>query len=182
MAELHSPASVAALLGIVPGTLRKWSQEFAALLSPSAAASGPTARRRYTDSDIAQLRQIQALLQHGATYAQARERLAGHTTAAQAAPDDTPRPIMGEVTVIQPSDEREALLHALQIQRETLDHQRAIIDVQQAQIESLTTGINAAHQETADTRADLVGQLEATRARLAKVPRWLRALFGAVEE
>ncbi len=75
--------------------------------------------------------------------------------------------------------EQDHLLSQVQIDA---DRQRIIIDDQRTQVESLTDGLNATHQQVEDVRADLVGQLEATRARLARIQRWLRALFGATED
>lgn len=185
----QTPKHVAALLGVSPVTLRKWSVEFADLLSPSAADAPGRAGRRYSESDIATLRHIAALLDQKLTYTQARERLVGHATAAQDAPEDTARPIIGDVTVIEPSDQQQALAMLLQAQSDLITRQQQhiadqaqMIDAQRQQVEALERGISAAHQETANTRADLVGQLETTRARLARVPRWLRTLFGATED
>ena len=76
----YSPREAADALGIGPSTLRKWSVEFGALLSPGAkealSPGGGPAYRRYTESDIAILTRAKALMSRGSTYQEARRGLA----------------------------------------------------------------------------------------------------------
>lgn len=192
----YSPAEAAKVIGISTETLRKHAREFASFLSETA-QGGPNARRRYQDTDILVLQRVGILLATGATYEETRQQLGGDSvhgaiprrTDAQDAPENAPRPIIGDVTVIEPSDQQQALALLLQAQSDLITRQQQhiadqaqMIDAQRAQVEALERGVKDVQQETADTRADLVGQLEATRARLGRIPRWLRALFGATEE
>ncbi|MBI3979748.1 MAG: MerR family transcriptional regulator [Chloroflexi bacterium] len=60
----YSPRETAAQLGVAERTLRYWSAEFAAWFTPSAIAVSTgrgTSHRRYTDADLAVLRQIRQL-------------------------------------------------------------------------------------------------------------------------
>lgn len=192
----YAPTDVARMLGIEGATLRKYAQEFAAYLSPGAAASGPKVRRRYTDSDIALLRDAQARLAAGATYAQVRALLAGSTNDQADTPHVAQRPAAGSVEIIQPGDQAAALQSFIAAQRELIESQQRHIAEQALLVEQLRNGsdqqgqliehqaaqLDQAHAQIEATRADLVGQLEAVRVRLGKIPRWLRALFGATEE
>lgn len=83
MAPIHRPSDAARLLGIPASTLRRWSQQFNAFLSPSARkAAGETAgsggHRRYTEEDVQTLAQAQRLLGLGLNYDQARAWLSEH--------------------------------------------------------------------------------------------------------
>lgn len=62
------PAEVAEQLGVSPATLRRWSQRFAAFLDLGEAAADSHAHRRYTEHDVAVLRQVKELLEQGWTY------------------------------------------------------------------------------------------------------------------
>lgn len=190
----HSPTEVARLLGVKEATLRKYAQEYAAFLSPQAAVSGPTARRRYQDSDIALLRTIQAQLRHGATHEQVRARLGGNLVDnihevedAQTVEDKSENfsYLPGVVTVLDQQPEVQALRQILDAQRATLEAQQAVvaaqtqvIDQQRAQLDAFERGLAQAHQEIDDTRADLAGQLADVRGQVERLPRWLRVLLG----
>jgi DNA-binding transcriptional MerR regulator len=68
-----SSSEVARMLGVAPVTLRKWSTEFAAWLSPGAIAEH---QRSYADADLAVLRRAAELLAQRRDYARARSRIA----------------------------------------------------------------------------------------------------------
>jgi DNA-binding transcriptional MerR regulator len=73
--ELLPPNDVSRSLGISPSTLRRWSAEFADLLSdaagrPEPSPQGEPAHRRYTADDVAVLGQVGDLLRRGLTYRQ----------------------------------------------------------------------------------------------------------------
>jgi DNA-binding transcriptional MerR regulator len=68
-----SSSQVARMLGVAPVTLRKWSTEFAAWLSPGAVAEH---QRSYADADLAVLRRAAELLARRRDYARARTRIA----------------------------------------------------------------------------------------------------------
>lgn len=75
----YRPGDVAKQLDIAVVTLRVWSNEFAGFLSEGAQRSvssdGKPAQRRYSDSDVALLKQAKALLESGRTYDEARRAL-----------------------------------------------------------------------------------------------------------
>ena len=196
----HSPTEIARLLGVQGATLRVWAKEYAGFLSPSAAVSGPTARRRYQDSDIALLRIIQALLRNGATHEQVRQQLASNQAAPlhhdvdpeqaadNAVDDDDFRYQQSQhasVIVLDQQPEVEALRQivtmqgaTLAVQRETLEAQQMIvasqsqvIEQQRAQLDALERGLQAARADEALALAEL-------RRMIGKIPRWLRVLLG----
>jgi DNA-binding transcriptional MerR regulator len=74
------PKEVQTALGVSAPTLRAWSGEFAAHLSPGAQSSqtpeGTYTQRRYAASDVAVFRRIKALLDRGLTYEMINEALA----------------------------------------------------------------------------------------------------------
>jgi DNA-binding transcriptional MerR regulator len=122
----YSPREMARMLGIAPITLRKWSAEFAALLTPSGAGSlpiGEASGRLYSDGDLRVLQYAATLLKQNRNYAHAREQLIeefGARTAERAryvgeteipepefapfgtAPDDTPGVVEAEVIEPEP--------------------------------------------------------------------------------
>ena len=70
---------VAEILAISPATLRRWSDEFADLLS-DCAAKRPTelsrpARRQYTEADLSTLQEASRLLKQGLSIQEAQLRL-----------------------------------------------------------------------------------------------------------
>lgn len=73
------PKDITDQLGISSASLRFWSNAFAEVLSPGAQASktesGGNAQRRYTDEDLAMLRQAKTLLDGGSTFELALEQL-----------------------------------------------------------------------------------------------------------
>ncbi len=75
---MYRAGEVAEKLKISPATLRLWSNQFSAFLSPSA-RKGPTdsvsAQRRYVDEDVELLFQAKAILGRGLTYGEARRKL-----------------------------------------------------------------------------------------------------------
>ncbi len=79
-ARYRLPNEVAKQLQVSPSTLRRWSNEFADYLSPSAGrpeatAGGQIAHRRYSDEDLETLLTIKGLLAEGLTYVQVARRL-----------------------------------------------------------------------------------------------------------
>ena len=75
------PAEVSRELGVSPSTLRRWSQQFGDLLSPDAGHPGPqatgkTAHRRYSSTDVETLQRVRQLLQQGLTVEEVRGQLA----------------------------------------------------------------------------------------------------------
>ncbi len=114
--DLYSSGEVAQMLGIAPITLRKWSVEFAAWLSPA----GTARERRYADADLHVLERAAELLKHQRSYARVRERRAAEFSAAEReravgevdppAPDPWPdaeaagddAPLVVEAEVIEP--------------------------------------------------------------------------------
>lgn len=68
----QSPQAVAKALDVSPASLRRWSDEFSDYLSVEAGSSKSRSHRRYTDSDVAMLMQIKALMNSGLTYEQVR--------------------------------------------------------------------------------------------------------------
>jgi len=79
-ARYRLPNEVAKQLQVSPSTLRRWSNEFADYLSPSAgrpeaAPGGQIAHRRYSDEDLETLLTIKGLLAEGLTYVQVARRL-----------------------------------------------------------------------------------------------------------
>lgn len=179
----HSPAEAARLLGVKDGTLRKYAQAYRTLLSPGAAAGGPTARRRYTDTDIAVLRSAIALLRSGATHDQVRVQL-GDASVEDAPPVERVQATYTEqqVTVIEQGSEAVALRQLLDAQRETVTALRETLEAQQAivaaqgqvieqqrgQLDSLERGLQQARADEAAALADL-------RLVLGRIPRWLRS-------
>ena len=74
------PKEVQSALGVSAPTLRTWSVEFAAHLSPGAQSSqtpeGTYTQRRYDESDVPVFRRIKELLDRGLTYEMINESLA----------------------------------------------------------------------------------------------------------
>jgi DNA-binding transcriptional MerR regulator len=73
----RSPQTVARELDISLTTLRRWSDEFSAYLSPGAGAGHN--HRRYLDSDIATLHTVKNLVNDGMTYEQVHQHLNGQS-------------------------------------------------------------------------------------------------------
>jgi DNA-binding transcriptional MerR regulator len=75
----HPPNQIATTLGISPATLRLWSKHFAEHLSDGAAlrprGDKRPRQRRYTDADVAVLREAGHLLTQGLTYEQVKTYL-----------------------------------------------------------------------------------------------------------
>jgi len=76
----YRPGQIAQRLGVSPATLRRWSAQFAAYLSPDAGEAGQFDRggyghRRYSEDDAAILTLIKDLLTAGQSYAQVQEAL-----------------------------------------------------------------------------------------------------------
>jgi DNA-binding transcriptional MerR regulator len=140
----RSLRETAALLDIAPATLRKWSAQFAVVLSDSTrqslTAHGGAPQRHYTEADIAVLRQAKTLLRSGYTYDQVRDELSGESIAdppadraemsdpASALPGDTPDP----PTTPPTSDEQ-----IFDDQDETIAELERTIQAQQIQIDQL---------------------------------------------
>lgn len=76
---MYRPKTVCQRLAVPATTLRVWSNEFAAFLSPSAQSAtterGGPAQRRYTDGDMAVLARAKTLLEQDLTYEEVREAL-----------------------------------------------------------------------------------------------------------
>ena len=184
----HSPTEVARLLGVKDATLRVWAKEYAALLSPSAAVSGPKVRRRYQESDIAQLRTIQALLRTGATHEQVQAQLGAGLSTIVDTESDSP---IGEslrnsanadnshsVVVLDQQPEVAALRQLLAMQGATLEAQRATLEAQAQLIGQLQQQGVLDREALERARGDEQRATEELEYVLRKIPRWLRALLG----
>lgn len=91
---MYRAGAVAERLGIAPTTVRSWSTEFQAYLSPSAGKqAGGTGQRRYTDGDLAVLGHVKRLLAQGMTFEEARRALEAMTPEQRTTP---PRPAVAE--------------------------------------------------------------------------------------
>lgn len=126
----YSPGEAAELLDVAPATLRRWNVQFGELLSEPVSQSRRPGRR-YSESDIAVLSQVGALLRSGLTYDEVRERIAGELAAeaaslavgrgADSAHDA--RPAVGDTVLVlehEATAELERALHASQQQIEQL--------------------------------------------------------------
>lgn len=162
---MYAPSESARLLGIAPGTLRKWSVEFAASLSPEAANGSATGRRRYTANDIATLRHASALLRQNATYEQVREQLAELRAALPPEPpsDDAYIPDETTVTVIEPSDQAAALVQLVEAQRQIIASQRQHIEAQERLVDQLQHDAEQIRQQSEGDRASLLAQMKQQR-------------------
>lgn len=89
---MYRAGAVAERLGIAPTTVRSWSTEFQAYLSPSAGKHAGAGQRRYTDGDLATLGHVKRLLGGGLTFQETRRALEGMTPEERAAPPVAPRP------------------------------------------------------------------------------------------
>ena len=73
------PKEVCQRLGVSSATLRRWSDTFAAFLSPAAgrsvSESGGAAQRRYTETDAVLLATVKQLLDAGNTYEETARKL-----------------------------------------------------------------------------------------------------------
>lgn len=197
---MHTPAEAANVLQIAAPTLRRWSSDLAALLSPQAKRPG-AAGRRYTDDDLALLRRYQSLIRdNGLTYEQARARLLVEQQSA-------PQAQRVEVEVLQPSDQAHALSAFVEAQRALIESQRQNIAQQQEQITGLITQLEQQREQTEGDRASLLAQMKqqrdqadsdrerlqaqldqakqdeaaalaSLRQMLDKIPRWLRGWLG----
>lgn len=77
---MYRAGAVAERLDIAPTTVRSWSTEFQAYLSPSAGKqAGGTGQRRYSDSDLATLGHVKRLLGQGLTFEETRAALGSMT-------------------------------------------------------------------------------------------------------
>ncbi len=106
MAPIHRPSDAARLLGIPASTLRRWSQQFSAFLSPSARkaadeTAGFSGHRRYTEEDVRTLAQAQRLLGLGLNYDQARAWLSDHRSEPEVAAPPTKPGITKGAQVIE---------------------------------------------------------------------------------
>jgi DNA-binding transcriptional MerR regulator len=131
---MYRPKEAADRLGIAAVTLRAWSNEFASFLSDAARKTitgrGQAAQRRYTDNDIAILQRAKRLLGSGATYDEARRRLADDP--------DLASEIAPEPAALATIEQATAILASLQTSYETaLQAKDEALSQQQAHIESL---------------------------------------------
>lgn len=86
----YSPAQVAKVLGMTAQSVRNWSRDYAALLSPT--ARGDAGQRAFNDQDLDVLRNVVALRRSGLPPAEILTRLQGGVppvvdAQAQAAPE-----------------------------------------------------------------------------------------------
>jgi DNA-binding transcriptional MerR regulator len=76
---MYRPKEVTERLGVSSATLRRWSDQFADYLSPSAGRSvnetGGATQRRYTDQDAQVLAAVKRLLDDGNTYEEVARKL-----------------------------------------------------------------------------------------------------------
>lgn len=98
---MYRAGAVAERLGIAPTTVRSWSTEFQAYLSPSAGKqAGGTGQRRYTDGDLAVLGHVKRLLAQGMTFEETRRALEGMTPEERTT---APAPAVAEPSAAEPS-------------------------------------------------------------------------------
>lgn len=194
----HSPTEVARLLGVQGATLRTWAKEYAAFLSPSAAASGPKVRRRYQESDLAQLRTIQAQLRTGATHEQVRAQLAsgqaapllhdGDTLSDAADDDDSSEnhshyeeDVRSSVVVLDERPELEALRSLLDAQARTLQAQEATLQAQAQLISQLQEDSAQLRQDAAQARQQLSEAHQHTHDVRDDLTQQLAEVRGSIE-
>lgn len=170
---MHTPGEVATALGIAAPTLRKWSTDLARLLSPQARRAGAKGRR-YSDDDLTLLRRYQQLLHDGATYEQARSGL----IAQQRPTSDATAPAVGDVTVIEPSDETATLRAMMAATQQIVASQRQHIEAQERLIAQLQQQSEYDRAALDQARADEARALAELRGVLVKIPHWLRMLLG----
>ncbi len=71
----RTPQVMTTELDISSATLRRWSDEFAAYLSPEAGATQGRTHRRYTEDDLTTLKMVKEMRSSGMSYEQVRDRL-----------------------------------------------------------------------------------------------------------
>jgi DNA-binding transcriptional MerR regulator len=132
--DLLPPNEVARTLGISPSTLRRWSAEFAELLSggagrPQLSPQGEPAHRRYTAGDVDVLGQVAELLRQGLTYRQIAARLNERPAEAEAQPGDADKSVVlhQPARVVTPAFN--IITDALQT---VVDNQQSVLNSQQA--------------------------------------------------
>lgn len=121
---------VASRLDISASTLHRWTDEFAAFLSPMAVSADKTQDRQYTDEDMATLINIKGLMGEGLSYDQVHEHLTELDSSSGDSPDSP--------TADEPSL---ALVPAVSFMTDTLqnvaDSQKAVLNSQAANRELL---------------------------------------------
>lgn len=135
----YRPGEAAQQLGIAAPTLRRYSVQFAAHLSPSASAAvaqgGGALERRYTARDIATLKRASGLLARGLTFDQVKQQLG------QA--DDAPAPAH-QITLTP--DTGLALVELVSARGETIAAQRETIALLHAEVERLKADLERQQQ------------------------------------
>ncbi len=144
--ELLRPAEAAARLGIATNTLRVYSVRFAPLLGepaarPGTGTGGRSGHRLYSEGDIAVLSRAHALVESGATYEQALDRLRGG-----AQTDSGQSPVRSGRT----DGSAETQLAAL---RQAVDAWRALAEERAREVEALRGRVARLETELAEARA-----------------------------
>jgi DNA-binding transcriptional MerR regulator len=171
----YAPADAARALGLAVETLRKYAREFAPLLSEGAQARRKGGRR-YTEDDMTVLRHAGMLLDQGRTYAQVLAELGGNAPTVEQQADE--RPTVGDVTVIQRSDEAATLRTMMAAIEQIVASQHQHIETQKRLIAQLQQQSEYDRAALDRARADEARALAELRGALGKIPRWLRALLG----
>jgi DNA-binding transcriptional MerR regulator len=172
----YSLKEVAALLGIAPSTLRKWSEQFDALLSDSvrqaAVTGGQTTQPRYTEADFAILHRAKTLLRSGHTYDQVRRELVGDSLTDES---DTSAPMLQLV----PSDDpvrasiapQTADEHAVVEDDETTTAPASLAQAPRSPIDQFRDYLQHARVEDESLR-------ERQQSGMTRVQQWGRALLA----
>lgn len=117
----YPPRHVQQVLNVSGSTVRRWSDEFARHLSPSATS----APRRYSDQDLAALRRIKSLLDAGLRIDDVDQRL------------DEPEPLPPTETPVEPPEAPTMALQTVTALLDTLKAQQTTLEAQQTTLAGL---------------------------------------------
>jgi DNA-binding transcriptional MerR regulator len=165
------PKDVHDRIGVPLPTLRRWSTEFGAFLSPSGAGAkndnGNAVQRRYTEEDVEVLRRIQELMQEGKTVEEAVQAL-------QDGVSGTITPINGSSPSVSSNGASTALASAdehplLTFLREALAAKNETIAAQNALIQSLQAALAAEQASREEREAIMAAFREAMNQRMTYV-------------
>lgn len=162
---MYGSVQIGKHLNVSDGTIRNWSAEFAAFLSPGSQTAAPGEIRTFTQDDLTILETVAALRRQNLSYGEIGERLAnGERIEIDAPPID-----------VRPGQETAVTIAAFQ---STLQTYEARIDKQQGEIKELYERLTAAEirAAAAETEARLLRE-----QREEKTPRrsfWQRLAGG----
>lgn len=112
--DTYRPEEAADRVGVARSTLRLWSREFEASLSPAAGSTategGGRAPRRYTELDLSVLRSVARWRQEGCGYEECRQRLGAGEMA-----DDGDVSPFGDTTLSLRTMEQHPILRTLSV-------------------------------------------------------------------